>query len=124
MPSTRYGDFVFGNVAADTLNSVLANPNFLAAYHEISDGIQGCRAQCDYFRMCGGGQPSSKISENGTFASTETLSCQLNIQAIGSVVLESMENSHGLSEGRLQPVRKRIDHLLAVFGFGSSCIRK
>jgi hypothetical protein len=37
-----------------------------------------CEGSCPYFAFCGGGPPGNKYFENGTFASTETLSCRLH----------------------------------------------
>lgn len=44
---------------------------------EISRGVERCRSTCDYFDMCGGGSPSNKLAECGTFDATETIYCRL-----------------------------------------------
>jgi len=54
---------------------------------EIEAGIEACRKECTYFGVCGGGSPSNKFFENGTFASTETLRCALHIQELTELVL-------------------------------------
>jgi uncharacterized protein len=105
-----YGDFVFGNVAVANLESIIANPRFLAVYQDISAGIDQCKAVCNYFRVCGGGQPSSKLSERGTFAASETLACQLNIQAIAAAVWRFLGNpiTHFVDEEQCSGVPCRI----------------
>ena len=35
-------------------------------------GVELCRQECQYFSVCGGGEPVNKLSENGTFVSSET----------------------------------------------------
>src|SRR5262249_1128238 len=81
LSSPRHGPFALGPVAADSLESVLALPRFLALDAEIARGVEMCRQQCRYFGFCGGGPPGNKFFENGTFASTETLFCRLHKQA-------------------------------------------
>ena len=44
---------------------------------DIRAGVEACRRECDYFSLCGGGAPVNKLSENGTFASTQTSFCNL-----------------------------------------------
>jgi uncharacterized protein len=56
---------------------------------EIDAGIRQCRKECDYFNVCGGGSPGNKFFENGTFASTETLKCMLQIQELTQVVIKA-----------------------------------
>lgn len=91
LPSPRHGGFALGNVATDSLASVLASPRFQALDEEIAQGIEMCRQQCRYFAFCGGGPPGNKFFENGTFASTETLFCRLHKQACLDVSLDLLE---------------------------------
>jgi uncharacterized protein len=91
LTSTNYGDFVFGNVATDSFDSILSNPKFAAVAREIEAGVQRCRDTCEYFSYCGGGAPVNKYFENGTFDSTETMFCRLSKQAVLNVVLEKLE---------------------------------
>ena len=44
---------------------------------DIRAGVEACRKECGYFSLCGGGAPVNKLSENGTFASTQTSFCNL-----------------------------------------------
>jgi uncharacterized protein len=88
--SPYYGDFVFGNVATDSVEDILTSEKFQTVYRHILRGAVQCYLQCQYFQACGGGYPVSKLLENGTFASTETLTCRLRVQAIADVVLEHL----------------------------------
>src|SRR5262249_7350784 len=73
----RHGSFALGNVARDRLEDVIASEHFRLLEEEIARGVEMCRQQCPYFPYCGGSAPANKFFENGTFASTETLSCRL-----------------------------------------------
>ena len=86
----HYGDFIFGNVATDSMESLLASEKFRRVYDDIDSGVNQCRRECKYYRACGGGYPVSKLIENGRFDSTETLSCRLKVKAIADVVLEHL----------------------------------
>ena len=48
---------------------------------DIDAGVAMCRERCEYFSVCGGGEPVNKLSENGTFVSTETTYCRLTQDA-------------------------------------------
>ena len=65
---------------------------------EIGEGIEMCRAECKYFPVCGGGVPSNKVFENGTFASTETMYCRLTKKRVTDF-LPPM----GIDDGALPP---------------------
>jgi len=111
---TRYGDFVFANVHADTLESVMANPKFRMIRDEVAAGIEACRSACGYFAVCGGGQPSNKLYETGTFASSETWACRLRVQITANVVFRFLENQHGLVKQPGLPIADRIAALAAT----------
>jgi uncharacterized protein len=87
----RYGDFTLGNVRTDVLDSIIASPRLAALGGDIAEGVEQCRRTCAYFRFCGGGAPVNKLSENGSFASTETLYCRLTRQAMLDVVLDHLQ---------------------------------
>jgi len=36
-----------------------------------------CRERCEYFSVCGGGEPVNKLAENGSFATSETTYCRM-----------------------------------------------
>lgn len=91
--SPEHGDFLLGNVMTDELDGLEANPKFRRLRDEIERGVAACRESCEYFGVCGGGAPSNKYFENGTFASTETLHCRLSKKAVADVLLERLEDA-------------------------------
>lgn len=60
----------------------------------IEEGIELCRKECEYFPVCGGGTPSNKLFENGTFASSETLYCRLTKKITTDFVLSTIESRY------------------------------
>lgn len=86
-----YGKFAWGNVHRQGWNEVLSHPGFRKAFDDIQAGIERCRETCAYFSVCGGGNPSNKLSELGTFRGTETQYCRLHVQAFADIVLEELE---------------------------------
>jgi uncharacterized protein len=94
---SKYGDLKFGNVFDCGLDEMVNTARFRAVREEIDRGVARCRAECPYFSVCGGGEPSNKLAENGTFDSTETTHCRLIIQALCDVVLEEVEQSLGVA---------------------------
>jgi uncharacterized protein len=91
LSSPRHGSFALGNVARDTIESVLALPRFIALDDEIRRGVDLCHETCRYFPFCGGGPPGNKFFENGDFATTETMSCRLHKKATFDVALDKLE---------------------------------
>jgi uncharacterized protein len=89
-------NFIFGNVRDSTLEDILQHPNFIEASAQIERGVDMCRETCDYFMFCGGGCPSNKLFENGTFCSTETRACQLHIKVPVDAILEHLEETYKL----------------------------
>lgn len=85
------GDFVLGNIRSDRLRDALESERFKRIAAAIRAGVQMCQDTCSYFQICGGGSPSNKLSENGTFLSTETLQCRLRVKALSEVVLSRLE---------------------------------
>ncbi len=96
MAHPAYGKFTFGNVFHNTLEDITSDPKFIAVHEQIQRGVARCQATCAYFAFCGGGHPSNKISENGTFDSTETLACRLKVQAATDALLEHLEEKYYL----------------------------
>jgi len=91
LSSPRLGSFALGNVATDTLESILAMPRFIALDDEIRRGVEACKESCRYYPFCGGGPPGNKYFENGDFATTETLSCRLHKKATFDIALDKFE---------------------------------
>lgn len=96
MSHPTQGDFLFGNVFEHALEDIFTSPKFQLVYKEIQQGVKLCEKNCQYYALCGGGSPSNKLQENGTFASTETLACRLHIQAPVDALLEHLEHRYNL----------------------------
>lgn len=86
----KYGDYIFGNVKNNLFHEIYENPKFIKIYNEIKEGVKMCEETCDFFGVCGGGSPSNKLHENGTFASTETNYCRYNIKIPIEIVLNDL----------------------------------
>lgn len=89
----KYGDFIFGNVLKDSLESIYETEKFQTIYQDINQGIKLCADNCHYFGICGGGAGSNKYWENGTFASMETQACRYRIKILTDVLVSAMEKS-------------------------------
>jgi uncharacterized protein len=87
-----YGDFVFGNVLTDSLESICETEKFKQIYADMRGGVDLCRKNCDYFGVCGGGAGSNKYWENGSFCSTDTKACLYRIKCITDLVLDRLED--------------------------------
>jgi uncharacterized protein len=107
----RYGNFVFGNVANSTLDSLLNDTKLRSVSAEINAGVERCKRNCEYFSVCGGGQPSNKLYQNGTFDSDATLACELRIKAPANVALDFLEQEHGIASFPAPPITRRIENL-------------
>lgn len=92
----EYGDFFFGNIRSDSLVSICETDKFKRVYGDILEGVKLCSHSCQYFNVCGGGSACNKYWENGTFRSSETMTCRLYEQIITDVVLEKLEAALGL----------------------------
>jgi len=101
MKSDQYGNFHFGNILCDDLEQIFSNQKFLRVNNDIASGVEACRESCEYFFLCGGGSPSNKYYENGTFNSTETMHCRLTKQVLLDVVVDELER---VKEGSAAPV--------------------
>jgi uncharacterized protein len=101
MKHDAYPDFIFGNVHEGDFIQMLDSENFRKVHSAIEAGIEKCRSLCGYFALCGGGAPSNKIFENGTFDSTETTFCRCSKQAVIDVVLPMVENQVDLEVARV-----------------------
>lgn len=92
----EYGDFIFGNVTTDSLESICFNDKFQKIYQDINNGVELCRNSCPYFGVCGGGAGSNKYWENGKFNSSETQACRYRIKILTDVVVSALEDALNL----------------------------
>ena len=110
----RYGDFIVGNVHQHTIEQMLNSKAMQAMVSDIGAGVEACKKECGYFSLCGGGAPVNKLSENGSFASTQTSFCNLVQITPASMILsafDQMEATLTKTDGTIQPA-----HLCAVLG--------
>lgn len=83
------GRYVFGNVFDNPLEAISNNTNYRIVKEEVSSGIEQCRTQCEYHKLCGYGSPSNKYFENGSMNSSFTKYCALHKQVPIEVVLDT-----------------------------------
>jgi uncharacterized protein len=86
-----YQDFVLGNINRDVLTDLPQRTNFKKMLADIQAGVAMCRDSCEYFSVCGGGEPVNKLFENGSFASTETTYCRLAKMRATDLVLDALD---------------------------------
>ena len=99
LKNAQYGDFLLGNINRDRLVDLPQRANFARMLEDIEAGVAMCRDSCEYFSVCGGGEPVNKLAENGTFISTETTYCRLTKMRATDLVLDALERMEpGLSD--------------------------
>ena len=108
MKSTDYGDFCFGNVQSDWINEIVSDRKFQRVLKDIKAGVSLCARDCEYFSFCGGGAPSNKYYENGSFVSAETMFCRYTIKTPIDIVLEDLESSLGISQQQSQKLHQSV----------------
>ena len=91
LKNAKYGDFLLGNINRDALVDMPRQANFAKMLTDIEAGVAMCRERCEYFSICGGGEPVNKLAENGTFVSTETTYCRLTKMRATDLVLDALE---------------------------------
>jgi len=78
--------FSIGNISTGGLKAALTGTVFREMSASVSSGIERCRSTCTYFTVCGGGSPSNKFAENGTFDCTTTQHCNMNVKVLADVL--------------------------------------
>lgn len=106
MKSAEYGDFCFGKVQDDRINEIFSDSKFQRVLKDIKAGVSLCARDCEYFSFCGGGAPSNKYYENGSFVSTETMFCRYSIKTPIDIVLEDLESSLGINRQQTQKLHQ------------------
>jgi uncharacterized protein len=91
LKSAAYDDFVLGNINRDALVELPRSTAFARMLSDINAGVAMCRDQCEYFSVCGGGEPVNKLAENGSFASTETAYCRVTKMRATDLVLDALD---------------------------------
>ena len=86
--------FTIANITEiDSLDDLLSSRRLADLAREVNEGTRHCAATCDYFDVCGGGSPSNKYFEHGSFRTTETAYCRLHKKAVVDVVLEKLSGA-------------------------------
>ncbi len=93
LKNAEYGDFLLGNINRDALTDLADLPNLARMLRDIEAGVEMCRESCQYFSVCGGGEPVNKLAENGSFASTETMYCRLTKMRTTDLVLDAIDRA-------------------------------
>jgi uncharacterized protein len=91
LKNSAYDDFILGNINHDALVDMPGRPALARMLADIGAGVAMCRDGCEYFSVCGGGEPVNKLSENGSFVSTETTYCRLTKMRVNDLVLDALE---------------------------------
>lgn len=91
LKNRAYDDFIIGNINRDRLTELPQRPAFGKLLADIGAGVELCRASCEYFSVCGGGEPVNKLAENGTFVSTETTYCRMTKMRATDLVLDLLD---------------------------------
>jgi uncharacterized protein len=94
--SKDYGDFILGNILRDPISEIVDSPKYKRIAGAIQEGCKRCAETCQYFSVCGGGAPSNKYFENGSFESTETVYCRSVIQIPTDIMLAQAERELGI----------------------------
>lgn len=83
--------FIIGSIFdVDDFDDVKADEKFQNIYQEINNGIENCSKFCEYFDICGGGEPADKLYGAGSFESTETLTCKLRKKVTSDMINEKI----------------------------------
>jgi len=93
MSTSRYGSFSLGNILNDSPRQILETDKFRQMFSDINEGVANCQASCEYYDLCGGGTPSNKLFENGTFTSTTTRFCEQSVKVPRRIVIENLETA-------------------------------
>jgi uncharacterized protein len=99
-----YNDFIIGNINRDSLEDMRRSAPMMAMTRDVAAGVAACRAECEYFSVCGGGSPVNKLSENGTFCSSRTSFCSLVQMVPTDLILEALDRLEQSMEDDTEPL--------------------
>ena len=98
LKNAEYDNFVLGNINRDRLVDLAERPLLARMKKDIDAGVALCEQRCEYFSICGGGEPVNKLFENGSFASAETTYCRMTKMRATDLVLDRLEHLPNMSE--------------------------
>ncbi|MFI0805956.1 cyclophane-forming radical SAM peptide maturase AmcB [Streptomyces echinatus] len=93
--SARHGPFTVGDVRESGLAGSLARAEETPWVAEALDGVGSCRAACDLFAYCRGGQAANKYFETGRLDATETRFCRNGRKLLMEGLLRDAERVAG-----------------------------
>ena len=85
-----YDDFILGNINRDSLADLADRPLLARMRADIDAGVAMCRERCEYFSVCGGGEPVNKLAENGSFATSETTYCRMTKMRATDLIVDRL----------------------------------
>jgi uncharacterized protein len=84
---------------------------------DIDAGIALCRERCEYFSVCGGGEPVNKLFENGSFNSARTSFCDLTQKVPIDLILRAFSRLESeLEEGEVMKLVRGAMHRALMIG--------
>ncbi|WP_309297551.1 cyclophane-forming radical SAM/SPASM peptide maturase GrrM/OscB [Caballeronia novacaledonica] len=93
-----YGRLQFGNARDVPFSKLETQARYRRVAAEVEAGVERCAQECEYFGVCGGGAPSNKLAEHGTFDCARTDFCDYARKAVFDVVVEAIESDPDLIE--------------------------
>ncbi|HRW09089.1 MAG TPA: GRRM system radical SAM/SPASM domain protein [Caldilineaceae bacterium] len=90
-PDSAYGDFIMGNVFELPIDEIESSSVFQQVNRAVQAGVQACKANCDYWALCGGGSPANKYFETGRLDTTETMHCRIHVKALAETIVTFYE---------------------------------
>jgi uncharacterized protein len=88
--SQKFNDFKLGDLSESPISQHIDRSCFWKLDEEIAAGVAKCKAECEYFAVCGGGRPANKFCETGRFDCTETRQCRVTIKALADVCADTL----------------------------------
>ncbi len=89
---SNHNEFLFGNIFINKFTDIYKTSKFMKVLDDINLGVEKCKIECSYFKICHGGAPSNKYSEQGSMNVSKTLNCRYINQIIADVVIEKLEH--------------------------------
>ncbi|MBT5954220.1 GRRM system radical SAM/SPASM domain protein [bacterium] len=83
--------FVIKNITEiDDFSELRSSKKLNTISEQIINGHKKCEKNCEYFDLCGGGNPNAKMYEKGTFDCDETTYCNLSRKLIYETVISGL----------------------------------
>ena len=92
MSCPTYGSLNLGNILRDSPTEIARSDKLLTLLKAVQAGVNRCKETCDYFELCGGGTPSNKLFEKGSFDVGATRFCENSIKGPLRIVLDDLES--------------------------------